>query len=122
MAFLDFCKRYATNHKIEISVPDDPNVIEIPYNLESDIENLVKDLKPKANRFDKLHVTYVEQSFSNFDNVIGILKDVYNEDIDDGIAYALSRYLYDTQFNDLDVDRQSIIKVLTIYILIQNYI
>ena len=122
MAFLDFCRRYATNRKLEIGEPADPDVIEIPFNLESDIENLVKDLKPKASRFDKIHVTYIETAFNDFDKVVNILKDVYNEDIDDGIAYALSRYLYNTQFNDLDVDRQSIIKVLTIYILIQNYI
>jgi hypothetical protein len=120
--FMEFCKKLATNNVLSITTPDDPNVVEIPFNLENDITTLVNALKPKMNRLDKIHITYIEACFNDMNRINEILESQYGYDIDDGIPYALSRYLYDIPFNDLDVDRQSIIKVLTVYILVQNYI
>ena len=120
--FLNFCKRIATASLITIETPSDPNVVEIPFHLENDITALVNNVKPKLNRIDRVHITYIEAAFQDMDKINEILDNVYGYDVDDGIPYALAKYLYDTSFNELDVDRQSIIKVLTIYILVQNYI
>lgn len=120
MGFRQFCQNIATDTLMTISVPADPNVVEIPYNLESHITVLTNTLRPMVSRFDNIRVRYVEACFEDMTKVFEILDQEYAGDIDDNIAYALSVYLFDKQFNDLDVSDQAIIKVLTIYLLVQN--
>ena len=45
--FKALCDRLATADKITITEPEDPNVVEIPFDLESDITALVDMIKPK---------------------------------------------------------------------------
>jgi hypothetical protein len=120
--FKAVCDRLATGNKITIKEPEDPNVVEIPFDLESDITALVDMIKPKMNRLDRVHIGFVEHIFDDLNQVNQILKEHYDMNIDDGVSYALSRYLYDKSFNDLDADEQSIIKVLAVYICVQKFI
>jgi hypothetical protein len=120
MGFRQFCKRIATDDTINITIPEDPMTVEIPYNLENTINVLTNMLKPLKKRFDTISVPYVEKYFNDMENVFKIMDEEYNNDVDDGIPYALSMYLYDTQFNELSADDQAIIKVLTVYLLVQN--
>lgn len=120
MGFRQFCKRIATDNTINITIPEDPMTVEIPYNLENTINVLTNMLKPLKKRFDTISVPYVEKYFNDMANVFKIMDEEYNNDVDDGIPYALSMYLYDTQFNELSADDQAIIKVLAVYLLVQN--
>jgi hypothetical protein len=120
MGFRQFCKRIATENTIEITIPDDPMTVGIPFNLESPIQVLTNTLKPLKKRFDSISVPYVEKCFSDMEKVFKVMDEEYDNDVDDGIPYALSMYLYDTQFNELSADDQAIIKVLTVYLLVQN--
>ena len=120
MGFRQFCKRIATDDTINITIPEDPMTVEIPYNLENTINVLTNMLTPLKKRFDTISVPYVEKYFNDMENVFKIMDEEYNNDVDDGIPYALSMYLYDTQFNELSADDQAIIKVLTVYLLVQN--
>ena len=120
MGFRQFCKRIATDNVISINVPEDPMTVEIPFNLENHIRVLTNTLKPLRKRFDGVSVPYVEKCFDDMGAVYDILNEDYNNDVDDGIPYALSMYLFDTQFNDLSADDQAIIKVLAVYLLVQN--
>lgn len=120
--FKALCDRLATTDKITITEPEDPNVVEIPFDLESDITALVDMIKPKMKRLDRVHIGFVENVFDDLNRVNQIMKEHYDMNVDDGVSYALSRYLYDKSFNDLEADEQSIIKVLAVYIQVQKFI
>lgn len=119
--FKALCDRLATSDKITITEPEDPNVVEIPFDLESDITALVDMIKPKMKRLDRVHIGFIEHVFDDLNRVNQIMKEHYDMNVDDGVSYALSRYLYDKSFNDLEADEQSIIKVLAVYIQVQKF-
>lgn len=120
MGFRQFCTRIATDNIINISTPEDPMTVEIPFNLESSIRVLTDTLKPLRKRFDTISIPYVEKCFDDMGKVYNIMDEEYDGDVDEGIPYALAMYLYDKSFNDLSMDEQAIIKVLTVYLLVQN--
>ena len=108
MAFLDVCRKLATNEAVTIGTDE----MEVPEHLKTRTDALIESMKPKMDRLDKISISFIENVFD----------DCHIEDfgVCTGILNKLSNSLYGKLFDDLVVDEQAIIKVLTGYICIQK--
>lgn len=120
--FTEMCNRVATGMRITL----DPNKnYSLPEEYNGIANNLVKQLRPKMSRLSSLHISYIQNVFSDMNLVADLLHEktkatngVIVEDIFAWLAYNL----YDGKLaiNDLTDDQQAIIKVLACYIIISN--
>lgn len=111
MTFSEFCKTLATPNTCEIS-----NELSYPDEYKSKMDILVNFMKFKMSRLDKIEIPFIQETV-NIDTIISKMKD--DPMIPTGIPNNLSIELYHKQFNELDNTEQQIIKVLSIYIIIQ---
>ena len=116
MNFLEFCRKTATD--IDVKISYDRNV---PEQYEEVVNTVISTLKNKTRRFDSVELGYIERAFEK--NYVEILKRIDNEGFNpDCIMNVISDGLYKVGFNELnDRDKESIIKTLTIYILISKH-
>lgn len=116
MHFLQFCRKVC--NPVTHTISSDRNV---PEQYEEVVNTVISTLKNKTRRFDSVELGYIERAFEK--NYVEILKRIDNEGFNpDCIMNAISDGLYNVGFNELnDRDKESIIKTLTIYILISKH-
>lgn len=117
MSFLSFCQEIATPTNISITTSNE----QIPDTFRESFDALVSQMKNKMNRLDRIEVVFVQNKFNNMSKVDDIMQNEYSGEVDDNLAAALSRALYNADFNNLVSEEQSIIKVLTVYLMILKH-
>ena len=118
--FYDFVRRIAVVNDSTTN-PDDTD---IPEKYEPIVDGVINTMKNRINNAKTSNVAFIEKCFDDND-VADIMRQkmINNElpdgEVPDGIINKLSMSLYEKPFNDLSNDEQSIIKVLTVYIIVQ---
>ena len=118
--FYDFVRRIAVVNDSTTN-PDDTD---IPEKYEPIVDGVINTMKNRINNAKTSNVAFIEKCFDD-NNVADIMRQkmINNElpdgEVPDGIINKLSMSLYEKPFNDLSNDEQSIIKVLTVYIIVQ---
>ena len=115
MKLLTFCKKTALT--LDMKISDDRNV---PEQYDEPMRVLVNTMKCRINNLDSFEFPYIE---SVFNDEVETLLDNNTEDgeIPDGVINTLSVALYEKPYNELtDKDEKSIIKVLSVYLIISN--
>ena len=118
LKFSEFCWKVATSGKLsEVSDSTD-----IPVKYTKPVNVLIADMKNKAEIFDRINVPYVEAAFDQKDLEIStMLNDkLDDDDIPDGIINKLSEGIFKCKPTELTDQQAVIIKVLSVYICIQN--
>lgn len=115
MKFKEFCKQKATIGKIDnIS---DSTVVPVEYAVA--VESLITIMKNKLDVLDNINVPFIEAAFEcDYESILD--NKLEDGDVPDGIINRLSEGLYGKSTLDLNEDEQEIIKVLSVYICIQN--
>ena len=120
MAFVEFCLGKANGDKLETPFfTEDHDTVSPPEKYKGPLDVLIKNMKIKRDIFDRVSVPYVENAFN------GDYKSILDDKLDDGeVPDAMIEYLadgiYGDKINNLDYNQRSIIKVLSVYICIQN--
>jgi len=115
MNFLEFCKSKTTDVGFE-SVA----LSEVPDRYKQSTDAMIQIMKPKRKIFDSINVPFVEMTFEEEDYEDILKNNLVDGEIPDGIIYELSMGIFSEYPNRLDASQQSIIKVLSAYICIQN--
>ncbi len=119
-SFLDFCLT-----KADGSLLDDPfftedhDRVSIPEKYRGPANVLMKNMRNKVEIFDRINVPYIENAFN------GDYSSILDEKLDDGeipnsLIEELAYGIFDNRVNDLTENQRAIIKVLSVYICIQN--
>ena len=116
MSFFSFCQDIATPTKISVTSNE-----QVPEEFRGSFNVLVSQMKNKMNRLDRIEVVFVQNKFENMYKVDMIMQTKYGGEVCDDLAAALSRALYNADFNNLVSEEQSIIKVLTVYLMILKH-
>jgi hypothetical protein len=119
MKFATLCRNLSTgNHLKTVS-----DTFEYPDQLKDVVDSLVHYVRPKRDVLDKVEIPFIEKTFTSKTDaeVREILEKSCNCEIPDGIINTLSTRIYDKSFNEMSVGEQSIINVLAVYLMIQNY-
>ncbi len=112
--FEQFCLNKAS--KLTLDPTDD---MTIPERYQKPVESLITILKNKVDIFDRINVPFVEAAFdNNFEEILN--EKLENGEVPDGIIRRLSDGLYHEYPSRLSDTQQAIIKVLSVYICIQN--
>lgn len=115
--FADFCRQLT--QQVHLTVPDAPlEPSDLDSNLTNRVKNLTSIIFPQRNKFDRVHVTFIENKLMNLPSLTSML-DKYNDgNIPDGVFELISEELYKEHFNNLDIDKQNIIEVLAVYCIV----
>lgn len=120
MAFVEFCLGKANGDLIDTPFfTEDHDWVSPPVQYKKPLDVLIKNMKIKRDILDRVSVPYVENAFS------GDYKSILDEKLEDGeVPDSMIEYLSDGIFgkkiNDLEYNQRAIIKVLSVYICIQN--
>jgi protoporphyrinogen oxidase len=97
--------------------------MEYPECLSEVMDSLVNYVKPKKDILDKVEIPFIEKTFTSKTDkeVREILDKSCQCEIPDGLINTLSSRIYAKSFNEMSVSEQSIINVLAVYLMIQNY-
>lgn len=116
--FTEFCRRLVTKNRLTC-----PYTTDIPERYKVPVKTLIDDLKCKKDIFDKINIPYIEPIFDgSYDIDISAELDdkLPDGEIPDGIINVLAEGIFGNKPNELTDDQQAIIKVLAVYICIQN--
>lgn len=120
MSFADFCNKMCASLDDEemVTVLDGEyiNPVFIPI-----AKAIIKELKPKMKKLDRLKVSYIVKFFEQYeDNIDDIIHNNTDEDdIPDELINYLADQLYNMKYNDMARSCKNIINVLAIYIYLQ---
>ena len=112
-SFKQFCINTVTPEHVDII----PSGIFTPDKM---YVNIVNSIKPKMEILDRVNIPFIEATFEDMDAVTEILRE--DQDVPDEMLGDLSTKLYGKEFNTLDNEEQSIIKVIGCYLQIQTII
>lgn len=114
MKFKEFCMKRAISGNLSAVQPD-----EIPEKYVKPTKALIDIMKYKMAVLDKINVAFIETLFD--DDYEGILETKLTDgEVPNGIIHTLSEGLYGKIPSELNDEESSIIKVLSVYICIQN--
>lgn len=117
MNFQQKCEVWATNDHVDVNDPHDASC---PDSVKTKLESLVKIMQPKMGILDKINIPFIEKEMDRSpDELYTALNTSCQGCIPDGIINVLSQKLYEKQFNDMSTSEQAIIKVLSVYLMIQ---
>lgn len=116
MIFSKFCKQFAT----PVIVTDDLELSETPSEDVIKRVNVLCNeiMKPKMDILDKIEISFIEARLQDMEHVEDVLEHHYNGDVPDYLLHMLSTNLYGSEFNQLNLDQQAIIKTLSVYLCI----
>lgn len=120
MAFLEFCLSKANGDQFDSPFfTEDHDVVSIPPKYEGPTKVLIKNMKIKRDILDRVNIPYIESAFE------GDYKSILDEKLEDGeipdpLIEHLADGIYGDKINNLDYNQRAIIKVLSVYICIQN--
>lgn len=117
-SFKEFCTKVATNEIVTVDSSDNS----VPETYRTKLDSLVTIMRPRMKNLDRINVRFIEDAFEDINEVKEKLdKKTVDGDIPDGVLNELSKKLYDGKsFNEIAQDEQMIIKVLAVYLCIQN--
>ena len=115
MNFLEFCMAYANPEPIVIE-----DTKELPVEYQEPLRVLVNLIRLKLPRANAIKISFVQNQFEDMYKVCHIMLGAYNGEVDESISQALSNALYHQDYNMLQFEETMIIKILTIYLMIQN--
>jgi hypothetical protein len=116
MRFYQKCQYLAT----QMILTTDPDNFDYPDSLSKNVKTLISNIKPKLDILDKINIPYIENVFDTKPEVLKkTLQESCNCDIPDGLINTLAKGLYSKDFNTMDISEQAIIKVLSVYLMIQ---
>lgn len=120
MAFLDFCLTKADASLFETPFfTEDHDRVSIPEKYEGPVKVLVKNMKIKRDILDTVNIPYIESAFDG--DYKSILDEKLEDDeIPDSLIEHLANEIYGDNINCLTDNQRVIIKVLAVYICIQN--
>jgi thermostable 8-oxoguanine DNA glycosylase len=118
MNFEEFCLRIANLSDVEeISTSE-----QVPFQYQQSLDVLVNMIKNKIDRFASVKISFIQNKFDNMEEVKEVMETVYHGEVCTSLSQALAQMIYGMDYNDLlqIPNRLAIIKVLTIYLMIQN--
>ena len=114
MMFEQFCLTKATKEPL---FPGDET--EIPERYKVAVDSLIEILKNRVEVLDRVNVPFVEAAFStDYEKILE--EKLPDGEVPDSIIKHLAAGLYHNYPSRLDSNQQAIIKVLSVYICIQN--
>lgn len=117
ISFKEFCEKLVT----DTALIDPPTgEVYIDAKFKNPIAVLVKNMRSKKYIFDRINVSYIEETFNNRTWEETLEKKVPDGEIPDGVIFELSSGIFGTNPSALEKWQQAIIKVLAVYICIQN--
>lgn len=116
MNFLEFCMTYANPEPIVI----EDTIHELPMEYQEPLDVLVNLIRLKLPRASSVKISFVQNRFEDMYEVCQIMLNVYHGEVDESISQALAKALYHQDYNMLQFEETMIIKILTIYLMIQN--
>lgn len=114
MYFQEFCERLANNGTVI------PYVTPLPDEFREPLDVLVSIIKPKLSRLETMKITFIQNKFTDMDEVFDTLESIDDGDINDAIATELCERLYDETYDKLTTKEQAIIKVAAVYLMLQS--
>ncbi len=116
MKFQQKCESLSTNQHLEINT----DTTEYPYAIETKLKSLINIMKPKMEILNKINIPFIEKELDRTPQELQmILERSCGCEIPDGVINVLSKELYNKSFNSMSVSEQAIIKVLSVYLMIQ---
>lgn len=117
MKFQQKCEAWATEDHLEVEDPDD---LTYPVSIETKLKSLINIMKPKMGILDKINIPFIENELEKTpQQLFDSLNTSCKGEIPDGIINYLSKELYSKDFNSMSESEQAIIKVLSVYLMIQ---
>ena len=111
---IDF-KKYCINNTLATKVAIPTVTDEVPEMYKPTMERVLTDLSGRVSLFDHTSVPYIQDTIDRVTNMDNALKPT-NGDIPDALIETVSTRLYGKSFNDIAVDEQSIIFIISLYI------
>ena len=118
MNFTEFCLRIANPEQMEIDV--DTLDARLPYDIDEALHSLIDIVRLKIARANFIKISFIQNRFNDMNEVKEIMETRYNGEVNDLIAYKLATGLYHRPITELTHEELAIIKVLTIYLMIQT--
>jgi hypothetical protein len=116
MSFQAFCENITTIDRITDTSPMVPVILQEPFDA------LVSNLRTKMARLDRIEIVFIQMAFDDMEHVFDILDNYYHGEINDALTSALSDALYHAPITNLTSKELSVIKVLTVYLMIQSHL
>ena len=113
MLFGQFCKQFASNELITEPFTDSETA---PDDIKARAQVLCDIMMPKMDILDKVEVVFIEAALQDPEYVESTLAQYNQGDIPDYLFKKFSETLYQTPFQELTLEQQSIIKTLSAYI------
>ena len=121
MAFLNFCRTLTDGYELS-----DPYFSEVhnpkpypPVRYKGPSDVLIKNMRIKKDIIDKVDIPYIQNVFKGYFTVL-IDKKLKDREVPNTLIEYLADGIYGKRVNELTKDQRRIIKVLSVYICIQN--
>lgn len=111
---IDF-KRFCKNRVIEVKLTLPPIVEDVPEIYKPTMERVLADVDTRMGAIDRSPIPYIQETIEYVDNMDLALK-YTNGDVPDALLNTVSTRLFGKEFNDTDIEEQSIIIVVSLYI------
>lgn len=106
-------QRFCMNKATDLPITFDPDNVIIEEKYANILDVTIKDLKGRRDVFDNVNVVYIENKINSVD-----FEAIADMDIPDGIFVRLAEGIFNKTISELNVEQQSIIKVVAVYICI----
>lgn len=109
--FQTFCNTRTVD--IKLTIPDVTDEVSEVY--KPTMNRVLNDLSNRVVMFDRTSIPYIQETIERVDNMDKALEPT-NGDIPESILEKVSTTLYGSSFNDVNVEQQSIIIIVSTYI------
>lgn len=119
-SFLDFCLSKANGEPFtDPFFTEDHDRVSIPEKYSGPVSVLIKNMRNKVEIFDRVNIPYIENAF-NGDYASILNEKLEDDEVPNSLFEELAYGIFNNRINDLTENQRSIIKVLSVYICIQN--
>lgn len=118
--FLKFCLSKADGSLLKDPFfTEDHDRVSVPEKYKDTVKVLIKNMRPKRDIFDKIDIPYIEEAFNG--NYKAILdRNLKDQEVPNSLIEELAYGIFGNKINSLTNNQRAIIKVLAVYICIQN--
>ncbi len=118
MVFQQMCNRVATRERIDEDIIVDET--SVPDDIKGRTHALCNIMRTKVEILDRIEIPFIDKAFEDIDKAEHLLMEYNHGDIPDYLLKEFSTNLYHQEMKDLTDDQQSVIKVLSAYIIIAH--
>lgn len=118
MIFQQLCNRVATRERIDEDIIVDET--SVPDDIKGRTHALCNIMQTKMEILDCIEIPFIDNAFADMDNAELLIQGYNHGDIPDYLLKEFSTKLYHQEMKDLNDDQQSVIKVLSAYIIIAH--